>query len=82
MDLQKAEIAYSFFHQKLRVYEHSSLSWQRDDIEVAISDYVGMMDKALYRTIAGTTPDYLLNHTRFEADLRSAVAQLERFIFR
>ena len=26
------ETAYAFMHQKLRVYEHSTLDWQKDDI--------------------------------------------------
>ena len=33
------ETAYSFLHQKQRIYVHSTLDWQKDDIEIAISDY-------------------------------------------
>ncbi len=29
------ETAYSFLHQKRNVYIHSSLDWQKDDIEYA-----------------------------------------------
>ena len=34
------EIAYSFLHQKRNVYIHSTLDWQKDDIEYAIASYV------------------------------------------
>ena len=37
---ESIETAYSFLHQKRNVYIHSNLSWQRDDIEYAISSYV------------------------------------------
>ena len=30
------ETAYCLFHQKERVYSHSSMEWQRDDIEYAV----------------------------------------------
>ena len=30
------ETAYSFLHQKRNVYIHSTLDWQKDDIEYAI----------------------------------------------
>ena len=30
------ETAYSFLHQKQRIYVHSTLDWQKDDIEIAI----------------------------------------------
>ena len=28
------ETAYSFLHQKQRIYVHSTLDWQKDDIEI------------------------------------------------
>ena len=31
------ETAYSFLHQKQRIYVHSTLDWQKDDIEIAIN---------------------------------------------
>ena len=76
---QTIDIAYCFFHQKLRVYEHSLLDWQRDDIEVAISDYVSQMNQELYLSLANGNPDYLLSHPRFLADLTDAVARLEEW---
>ena len=60
------ETAYSFLHQKRRstsgrllptgrknVYIHSSLDWQKDDIEYAIASYADDMSRELYdaRTI-------------------------------
>ena len=38
------ETAYSFLHQKQRIYVHSTLDWQKDDIELAISDYANLRD--------------------------------------
>ena len=45
------ETAYSFFHQKERIYLHSTLGWQRDDIEYAIESYVDDMNPELYELI-------------------------------
>ncbi len=74
------EAAYSFFHQKWRVYKFSTMSWQKDDIELAISDYVEQMSKDLYREIAHGKADYLLDHATFAADLESAVDRLEQLM--
>ena len=54
------ETAYSFLHQKQRIYvlaslrwqaskarAHSTLDWQRDDIELAISDYANDMSQVI-----------------------------------
>lgn len=75
------ETAYCFFHQKQRVYEYSTMDWQKDDIECAISSYVDTMDAALYAYLAGDSTDYLLSHSRFGDDLRHAVGQLEEMLF-
>lgn len=45
------QLAYAFFHQKQRIYQYSTLDWQKDDIEYAIEDYVSQMDKELYNLI-------------------------------
>ncbi len=71
------ESAYSFFHQKLRVYQHSTLPWQRDDIEYAIAQYVEGMSPDLYRALAQGRDGYLCGHGRFAADLADAVERLE-----
>ena len=41
------ETAYSFLHQKQRIYVHSTLDWQKDDIELAISDYADNMSQVI-----------------------------------
>lgn len=35
------ETAYSLLHQKRNVYIHSTLDWQKDDIELAMGDSCG-----------------------------------------
>ena len=74
------ESAYCFIHQKLRVYEYSSSPVQRDDIEYAISQYVGDMNAALYAMLASEKADYLLDHTTFGQDMRDAQEKLEKML--
>jgi len=71
------ESAYCFIHQKLRVFEFSTNPTQRDDIEYAISQYVEGMNPQLYQLLAEDRKDYLLDHMRFEPDMREAQAKLE-----
>jgi inorganic pyrophosphatase/exopolyphosphatase len=70
------EAAYCLFHQKLRVYEHSGMDWQRDDIEFAISSYTEGMNRELYDELANGKEDYLLNHSSFQKDMEDAVSKL------
>ena len=74
------ESAYCFFHQKLRVYEYSNNPTQRDDIEYAISQYVDGMNPALYQLLANGRENYLLDHTRFEQDMRDALKTLDSML--
>ena len=74
------EIAYSFLHQKRNVYIHSSLDWQKDDIEYAIASYVAEMSEELLMAISGGKADFLKEHTRFEEDITIAVNTLERML--
>lgn len=74
------ESAYCFIHQKLRVYEFSHNPTQRDDIEYAISQYVEGMNPQLYQWLADGRQDFLLDHTRFEGDMRKAQADLEEYL--
>ena len=74
------EIAYSFLHQKRNVYIHSTLDWQKDDIEYAIASYVDDMSEELLRLISGGKADFLKEHTRFEEDITSAVNILEKML--
>ena len=62
---------------KLRVYQHSTLAWQRDDIEYAIASYVEEMNAELYQKLADGRKDFLLSHVRFQLDLEEAVERLE-----
>lgn len=74
------ETAYCFFHQKQRVYQYSTLDWQKDDIECAIASYVDDMDPVLYAQLSAGRQDYLLRHSTFGADLQDAVMQLEKML--
>ena len=74
------ETAYSFLHQKRNVYIHSSLDWQRDDIEYAIASYVDDMSPELLNTISDGRADFLKDHQRFAEDITNAVEQLEIYM--
>ena len=71
------ETAYSFLHQKRNVYIHSSLDWQKDDIEFAIASFVDSMSRELYESIADGRTDFLRDHKRFQEDITLAVERLE-----
>lgn len=75
------ETAYSFLHQKRNVYIHSSLDWQRDDIEYAIASYVDDMSRDLYETISDGRTDFLRDHKRFQEDITNAVERLESMLY-
>lgn len=74
------QLAYAFFHQKQRIYQYSTLDWQKDDIEYAIEDYVSQMDKELYKLISKGRSDFLRNHSGFAEDILDAVEQLEKIL--
>ena len=74
------ESAYSFFHQKYRVYEYSHSDGQKDDIEYAISSYVEQMNPSLYEHLASGRKDYLLSHASFAQDIKDAIEQLEEML--
>lgn len=71
------EVAYSFFHQKHRIYQYSNMEWQKEDIEYAISQYVDCMNGELYAMISDGRKDYLMNHSTFHADIVKALEVLE-----
>ena len=75
------EEAYCFLHQKWRVYEYSNNPTQKDDIELAIADYVGGMNQALYAELAHGREHFLLDHSTFAADMAQAVDELEAMLF-
>lgn len=74
------EAAYCIFHQKLRVYEFSRSSGQKDEIEYAVSSYAMQMNRELYDLLACGRADFLMEHTRFRDDLVSAVGSLEKML--
>ncbi len=74
------ETTYSFFHQKRRIYEHSTLEWQKDDIEYAIASYVDEMNAELYAKLSRGRADYLKDHQTFLLDIADAEAQLEQLL--
>ena len=74
------ETAYSFLHQKRNVYIHSTLDWQKDDIELAIGSYVDDMSQELYEAISDGRADFLRDHKRFGGDITLAVERLEEML--
>ena len=74
------ETAYSFLHQKRNVYIHSTLDWQRDDIEYAIAQYADDMDGELLEVLSDGKTDFLRDHRRFEQDITRAVERLEEML--
>ena len=74
------EIAYSFLHQKRNVYIHSSLDWQKDDIEYAVASYVDDMSGDLLSAISDGRSDFLKEHSHFQEDITTAVITLENML--
>ena len=74
------ETAYSFLHQKRNVYIHSTLDWQKDDIEYAIASYADDMSQELFDTISSGRPDFLRDHKCFSEDITLAVERLENML--
>lgn len=74
------ETAYSFFHQKLRVYQYSNMEWQREDIVYAIGSYVEQMNRELLDELSHGRTDYLTAHESFGKDLTEAVERLEQML--
>ena len=74
------ETAYSFLHQKRNVYIHSSLEWQKDDIEYAIASFVDDMSKELYEALSNGKSDFLRDHKRFQEDITIVVERLEEIL--
>ena len=74
------ETSYAFMHQKLRVYEHSTLDWQKDDIEYIIGNYADEINPDLLSLLSGGRADYLKDHKKFQDDLTYAVAVLESML--
>ena len=76
------ETTYAFMHQKLRVYEHSTLDWQKDDIEMIIGSYADQINPELLSQLSDGNPEFLKDHTTFKKDLTHAVSILEQKLAR
>ena len=74
------ESAYCFIHQKWRVYKFSTMEWQKDDIEYAISSFADDMNPELYSLLADGRTDFLRSHTTFHADMLHALDILEKML--
>ena len=74
------ETAYSFLHQKQRIYSHCSLEWQKDDIELAVASYADDMSRELFNFISCGRTDFLRDHGRFNEDITRAVERLEEML--
>ena len=74
------ETAYSFLHQKQRIYVHSTLDWQKDDIEMAIAAYADDMSQELFEAVSGGRADFLHDHKQFQEDITKAVEILENML--
>ena len=77
---ESIETAYCFLHQKLRVYQYSTMEWQRDDIEYAIASYVPDIPEDLLRQLSDGNADFLLDHRTFADDMKQAVCRLEAML--
>lgn len=77
---ESIETAYCFLHQKERVFRYSTMEWQKEDIEYAISSYVDSMPPELYQLISHGRKDYLIDHRRFSEDMNDAIEQLEKLL--
>lgn len=79
-DRNALEQAYAFFHQKLKVYEHSTSEKEMDHIEEVISQYADSMSPVLFREPSGDNTGFLHEHASFREDIRKAVLDMERML--
>ena len=79
-DRNAIEQAYSFFHQKLKVYEHSTSEKEMDHIEDCIAGYANSMSKELFAELSNGKPAFLYEHTTFQEDLTKAVCLMENWL--
>ena len=80
MDRSVIEQAYAFFHQKLKVYEHSTSEREMDHIEDTISEYADAMSSALFSELSAGNPAFLHEHTTFKEDLTRSVLTMESWL--
>ena len=80
IDRSVIEQAYAFFHQKLKVYEHSTSEKEMDHIEATISSYADSMSSELFDKLSSGNRSYLHEHTSFRKDLSDAVQKMEEWL--
>lgn len=77
---ENIETAYCLIHQKQRIYQYSTLDWQRDDIEYAIASYLDTMEPELLELLSKGKSDFLRNHASFGEEMVEAVETLEKML--
>ena len=80
MDRNIIEQAYAFFHQKLKVYEHSPSERERDHIEDVIARYADVMSASLCAELSRGNQSFLHEHTTFRQDLNYAVETMAKWL--
>ena len=80
LDKNAIEQAYAFFHQKERVYAHSSSEREKDHIEDCIASYANAMSPTLYSALSEGNNAYLKEHATFGDELRDALTKMERML--
>jgi len=79
-DRNAIEQAYAFFHQKLKVYEHSTSEKEMDHIEDCIANYANSMSPQLFVELSNGNEAFLHEHTTFQDDLKKAVCIMEEML--
>ena len=79
-DKNAIEQAYAFFHQKLKVYEHSTSEKEMDHIEDCIANYANSMSPQLFAELSNGDEAFLHEHTTFQEDLTKAVCIMEELL--
>ena len=79
-DRNAIEQAYAFFHQKLKVYEHSTSEREMDHIEDCIANYANSMSPELFAELSSGNEAFLHEHTTFQEDLTKAVCIMEELL--
>ncbi len=79
-DRNAVEQAYAFFHQKLKVYEHSPSETEKDHIEEVIGRYADTMSPALYGALAEGKTSFLKEHVSFAEELKSVVEMMGKWL--
>ncbi|MBQ8070717.1 MAG: hypothetical protein IJ202_07700 [Bacteroidales bacterium] len=82
VDRYALEQAYAFFHQKEKVYVHSTSEREKDHIEDSISSYVNSMSAVLYSVLSQGNQSFLREHSTFPEDLRRSVSLMEEMLYR